>query len=118
MQTFRKNIIFIILVVAILVAGVVWYYSLEPGQGVDTPGVVEGSDNEFSRVRDQILANIQALEAIRLDTTILQDEAFLRLRELQRSSMRIEAGRPNPFLPYQALSIGGVFTASSSVRGF
>ena len=117
MQTFRKNIIFIVLVVVIIVAGLVWYYSLEPSQdggGQDAPV----SGNEFSVVRDQILANIKALEAIRLDTTILQDEAFLRLRELQRSSIRIEAGRPNPFLPYQTLSAGVIFVASSSLRGF
>lgn len=117
MQTFRKNIIFIVLIVVILVAGLVWYYSLEPSQSGDTKNATD-SDNEFSRVRDEILANIQALEAIRLDTTILQDEAFLRLRELQRSSIRIEAGRPNPFLPYQALSGGVIFSASSSLRGF
>lgn len=117
MQTFRKNIIFIVLVVIILVAGLVWYYSLEPDQ-TDSGQRAAALDNEFSTIRDAILGNIQALEAIRLDTTILEDEAFLRLREIRRPAVRIETGRPNPFLPLQSLSAGVIFTATSSLRGF
>ncbi len=102
MGDLQKNIIFIVIIVAIVAAAGAWYFYFAP-PSTDEGEIVGGApspENEFARVRDQILANIAILEAIRLDTTILQDPAFLRLKKLERVEVPVEAGRPNPFLPY------------------
>lgn len=107
MSGIKKNIVFIVMILIVLVVGLVWYSSYnEPSVAVDDESPADAirdveRDSEYEAVRIQILANIATIEAIRLDTTILQDPAFLVLERPERQAAGpLNPGRPNPFLPY------------------
>lgn len=94
----RTNIIFIGALV-LIGAGVLWYmYSLGGATApAGTAGAGQVSTGEG--VRLNILAAIEALRAIRLDTTILEDPAFLELREVERAVVpEAPLGKANPFV--------------------
>lgn len=91
----RTNIIFIGALV-LIGAGVLWYVYSLGGEVVSVAEQVSAVEG----VRLNILATIDALRAIRLDTAILDDPAFLELREVERAVVpEALLGRPNPFVP-------------------
>lgn len=104
MNSSRKNIIFIImlvLVIGIAIAGYTYFSGNTPSGPLVTLG--PGAQPEALAVtREGILANIQAIKDIKLDVTILADPAFLRLQKVVRLPVEDPGvGRPNPFLPYK-----------------
>lgn len=111
MSGIKKNIVFIVMILIVLVIGVVWYSSYtKPSNTIDglpssgsAADAVRGAqrDKEFAALRIQILSNIAAIKSIHLNTTVLQDQAFLILERPERQSTgSLDLGRTNPFLPY------------------
>lgn len=108
MSGLRKNIVFVVMLLVVAVIGLVWYSSSGTPSGTSLDTQTPESDardteraTEFADVRSDILANIAAIQAITLDTTILKDPAFLVLEKPERQATgEIETGRVNPFLPY------------------
>lgn len=101
----KNNIVFLIFILAIAGLGAGWYFyysSPEDQALVVTEGGIAENPNA-ANVRMSVLGNIQAIESIRLDTTILNDPDFLRLQKVPRPFFPSpEVGRDNPFLPYKA----------------
>ena len=103
----KKNLLFIIIILALIGGGVAWYISRP--SSVDLGGVVPvgivpqvptSSGSQFAEVRNKILQNIALLKRVRLDTTILDDPAFLSLREAPEPPPKsLQVQRRNPFLP-------------------
>jgi len=104
MNSSRKNIMFIImlvLVIGIALAGYMYFSGNAPSGPLVAlgPGV---QPEALAVAREGILANIQVIKDIKLDVTILTDPAFLRLQKVLRPPVEDPGvGRPNPFLPYK-----------------
>ncbi len=103
----RQNIIFILFLVVVVGLAAGWYFyfstpsgsDLVSGDGAGTARLPEASS---AAVRSGILGSIAAIKEIKLDTTILEEEAFTRLEKVQRPIVpEPERGRDNPFLPYK-----------------
>ena len=106
MSSSRKNIIFIVVLVAVAalaLGGYVYLSGSASNQPLVTPDASSGQPQNLAGVRQDVLANIEAIKSIQLDTTILTDPAFLRLQKVVRPPVEDPGvGRPNPFLPYKA----------------
>ncbi|OGZ44917.1 MAG: hypothetical protein A3C84_01020 [Candidatus Ryanbacteria bacterium RIFCSPHIGHO2_02_FULL_48_12] len=102
----RQNIIFILFLVVVvgLAAGWYFYFSTPSASELVTggAGTVRLPEASSAAVRSGILGSIAAIKEIKLDTTILEEEAFTRLEKVQRPIVpEPERGRDNPFLPYR-----------------
>ncbi|PJE64711.1 MAG: hypothetical protein COU90_00350 [Candidatus Ryanbacteria bacterium CG10_big_fil_rev_8_21_14_0_10_43_42] len=102
----KKNLVFIIIVLALIGGGIAWYVSRpspEDFGGVVPVGILPGTpsaNSQFAEVRNKILQNIALLQRVRLDTTILDDPAFLSLEDAPEPPPRsLQIKRRNPFLP-------------------
>ena len=108
----KKNIVFIVIVVAVGVLAYLWYSSLsapsdsqQPVPVVQTPDSGTGPSNSgsepanYADVRSEILNNISTLKSIRLDISILDDPAFKALQQPTHiEPPPLQLGRANPFL--------------------
>ncbi|OGG50033.1 hypothetical protein A2763_03760 [Candidatus Kaiserbacteria bacterium RIFCSPHIGHO2_01_FULL_54_36] len=96
MQTFFRHK-WIVVIIAILVAGVAWY-AMSPAD--ETPNVAPTvTAGAGAPVEQGIVATLLTLRAVKLDGTIFSDQAFLSLRDFSTEIVPEPVGRPNPFAP-------------------
>lgn len=90
----------ILIAIAIVLAGVVWY-AMSPTQ--DTPNVATTPVESAGVPVDQgIVSTLLTLRAVKLDGTIFTDPAFLSLKDFSTEIVPEPVGRPNPFAPLSA----------------
>lgn len=92
----RQNILFVVLVVAILGTLYIWY-SQSRSTGSEGISRVEGPSNQ---ARIQFLALLRTLKGLKFDTSFFQDPIYQSLID---SGVKVllpaEKGAINPFLP-------------------
>lgn len=104
MSLSRQNIIFIVLLVAVVGLALLGYtyFSNNSGSALISTDTSAASAS-LANARQGILGNIDAIRSIKLDITILSDPAFLRLQQVVRPPFPDPGlGRANPFLPYKS----------------
>ncbi len=100
---------FIWILVAIVIAGGVWYgLSSAPTSPDLTPTPQTGGS---SSVDQGIVSTLLTLRAVKLDGTIFSEAAFLRLKDFSTEIVPEPTGRPNPFAPLSTPSQTGTKSA-------
>ena len=96
MSKTKQNILFAVLVVALLGTLYIWY-SQAPTTGTEGVSRVEGPSNQQ---RIQFLALLRVLKGLKFDTSFFQDPVYQSLID---SGVQVilptERGAINPFLP-------------------
>jgi hypothetical protein len=101
---------FIILTVAILVAGAAWWGL--SGSGT-SPSLLstEGGTSGLSAADQNLVATLLQLRAVKLDGTIFTEPTFRALQDFSTQIVPEPVGRPNPFAP---ITVQATSTAASS----
>lgn len=97
-QSSKHRLLLIVFVVLLfLIAGVWWYQKRE----TPTPPSAEDLGAIDKRFKE-LIALVEKIQHITLDTSILQDTRFSSLERIpfSASSTPGEFGRPNPFVPF------------------
>lgn len=116
---------FVVLIVAIVVAGGLWYgmsQSSTPSSGIvatnpDGTPVATDSTGALTAAAptdpdtQNILSILLALRSVKLDDTIFSNPAFMSLKDFSTQILAEPAGRPDPFAP---LGVGGQLPANTS----
>lgn len=115
----------IILGVAILAAGALWYgmsQSTDPAATIVTSSVAGTSNTPGGAVMpgpvdkdtQQILEILLALRAVKLDETIFSSNSFISLKDFSTKIIPEPAGRPDPFAPFDSVSSSVVVPSASN----
>lgn len=114
MQTILRHK-FILIGVAVLLAGLVWYGMSGTSSTSTTPDLVSTPAQSVGGAAGAsdggIVATLLTLRAVKLDGTIFTDPAFKNLKDFSTEIVPEAIGRPNPFAP---LSSQALPTASST----
>jgi hypothetical protein len=111
----------IIVIIALLAAGALWYGMSQSGSESSSAIVASGSgvatdagDSTVANALDpetqKILDLLLALRSIQFDDTIFSNPAFVSLRDFTTKIVPEPAGRPDPFAP---LGAGGTLNSST-----
>lgn len=99
MKNFKKNILVIVLVVAILSTGIIWYMYFGSTPSEPVTRVSEKEENEETRNLVSMLASLQSL---RIDTAFFDDPIYKSLIDFSPTiEIPDNLGRANPFLPLE-----------------
>lgn len=98
-ESAKKNLIFIIALVVIAGGGIVWLAWQGGGDEVLEAGDDREHPSQYAAVRAEILSTIATLQAVRLDISVLDDQAFRSLSEVPRPVKEPTVRRRNPFVP-------------------
>lgn len=99
-ESLKKNLIFVIALVVIVGGGIVWFVWQGGGDEVLEAGGGIEHQSQYALVRAEILSAIATLQAVRLDVSVLDDQAFRSLSEVPRPVTKEPAvRRRNPFVP-------------------
>ncbi len=88
---------FIVIIVALGVAGLAWY-GLTSG-GTDSTSLLDTQTVGDGAVDKELVSTLLALRSIKLDGNILSQPAFKGLKDFSTEIVAEPIGRPNPFAP-------------------
>lgn len=100
---------FIIVAVALVVAGLAWYGLTSSAPATSLLETQTVSDNAIDQ---DLIDTLLALRSVKLEGTILSEPAFQALKDFSTQIVAEPVGRPNPFAPLTS----GV-TATSTSKG-
>lgn len=91
---------YIIIVVAILVAGAAWWGLSGAGSPTSSSLLTtEGANTGLSPADQNLVATLLQLRAVKLDGTIFTEPAFRSLQDFSTQIIPEPVGRSNPFAP-------------------
>lgn len=100
-QQIKQRLLWIVLAVLVLLTAGIWWY-----QGRDAASLPSAQDlGDIDPRFEELLALVETLNRVTLDSSILKDTRFLTLERLPFSLEGVEitpedSGRPNPFAPF------------------
>lgn len=101
METIKKNLFFVVGLLALGVLGLYWLMSSGENEALEgAEGSIE-QQSQYAAVRADILNTVATLQAIQLDISVLDEPAFRSLSETPRlwENQPFNVGRRNPFEP-------------------
>ena len=94
----------IIIVIAIIVAIVYFYYTGKSNDsGTDTVSLAQ-SNAEDQAIGARVLALLNQINSLKIDTSIFKDPGYLTLRDYSVTIPPVDVGRSNPFAPIPGFS--------------
>jgi hypothetical protein len=92
----------ILIVVAIIIAGIAWY-ALSGGTPSSSSDLTSAAPTASANPADQDLVNtLLTLRTVQLDGTIFTDPAFMSLKDFSTQIVPEPVGRTDPFAPLSA----------------
>lgn len=113
MQSSRKKIIWLVLFLAIIFAGV-YYYRQYGGSLIQVASVV--TEQGTPPVGEDLLVLVQKIDYINIDNSVLASAVFTSLKDTSVSILQEEKSKPDPFAPL-TLTVQGSSSLSPTTNG-
>jgi hypothetical protein len=106
----QHKLIAAVVVLVVLIGG---WYALSGSSGA-APTLTTTSVTSVSPADQNLVSTLLALRAVKLDGTILNDPAFLSLRDFSTQIISEPVGRTDPFAPLSASASASASTTRSA----
>jgi len=106
--------IVVILVIALISFGA-WKY-LTRDKAAESGALLSTTKSADFQVGREIIAELNMLNSLKLDSQVFQDPVFLSLRDFTVGVFQEDLGRPNPFAPFGFSAAANSSAAKSNTR--